>query len=172
MTRAPAVALLLALSFAAFAETDPNVHEIPRSGVSVTKPAHWTFDTSKPGVIVARSPAEKGTFALSLLGMPTPPPNAAHLLLEQILLGVKAKLEDFQIVEPVRVTTIAGRHAAEVTTTYLYPQGESTIRIRSRMVLVPREDGIVMINMTTPPDTDETTIQELASILESLKIAK
>lgn len=171
MRRAAAVALLLALSLTTFAADGPEVREIAGTGITLKTPAGWTFDVSKTGG-VARSPGANAVFALSLLNMSTPPPNAAPLLLEQILLGVKAKLEDFQIETPVRATTIAGRHAAEVTTNYLFPRGETTVRLHSRMVLVPREGGIVMINMTNQPESDEATVRELAGILESLTIGK
>ena len=173
MRRAPAVALFLALSLAAVAKDDPNIHEMPGTGITLTKPAGWKFEMKLSNVAIVEDPAKDGpVFVIAAHPMPTPPPDSAPDLLSYTVKSLIQQYPDFKIEKPVRATTVIGRHAADLTATYSHTIGKQTIRLRSRIVLIPREGGIVVINMTSPPDKFETAHVKLASILDSLTIGK
>ena len=168
-----AAALFLVLSFAAFAKDDPKVHEMPGAGITLTKPAGWKFEMKMSNVAVVEDPAKDGpVFVIASHAMPTPPPDSAPDLLNYTVKSLIQQYPDFKIEKPVRATTVIGRHAAELTATYSATIGKQTIHLRSRIVLIPREGGIVVVNMTTPPDKFETAHVKLASILDSLTIGK
>jgi hypothetical protein len=173
VTRATAVALLLlAFSFTAFAQDDPNVHEIPGTGISLKKPAAWRFEMTTPTLVLVQNPRSGAAFLLALQAMPTPPPDAAPELLAYTLKGFKQKHPDLVIEEPVHATTAAGRHAATTIVNYRFTKGSQTVHIRSRLILIPRDGGIALITTTSDYGSDESAGKEMTSILDSVKIAK
>ena len=173
LRRAPAVALFLVLSSAAVAADDRNVQEIPSAGVSLKKPDGWTFAMQAPSVAVVQDPAADGAiFVLASQAMPrTPPPDSAPDILSYTLKALQQQFADFTIEEPLHATTVAGRHAAEVTAIYSHTVGKQTIRVRSRILVVPREGGILVLTLTAPPDAGKASLEKLAGILESVKIS-
>jgi len=82
-------------------------------------------------VVVKNPDADGAVFVLAVQSMPMPPPNSAAELLAYTLEGAEHKLADFKIEEPVHATTVSGRHAAEVTSSFIHTKGKKSVPIRS-----------------------------------------
>jgi len=116
-----------------------------------------------PEPFAGLNPSVQITLRQGLKGAPTE-------LLTGAVATMRRGFSDLAMVQPVTSTTVSGLPAATVRVTYTLRTASQSVRVMSRLWLVPRGSLMFLIGMSgaqTGPDVCES---EFAEVLESIQI--
>lgn len=179
-----------------------NTYSSPTAGFSITKPTSWRFasleqvSAARESVRLKDKDLEKAIREqanvplLVILKYEEPYPDlnpnvqvhvrslgqlegkSATEVLSMTIPALKRVMSDFELVDPVKETTVSGMKAAYMKCKYKVSAGDKEFGVLSRMWLVPRGGFMFMISMDGPQEGPDVSEKEFAQILKSIKIEK
>jgi hypothetical protein len=187
--------LLIALSLwpvSAVAQ-DVDTFTSTTAGVTVKKPAGWTFDfdgrktpdvsaedlqaiDDKPGRLSLVQLSKEGAFDNFGISLLSRPPHAAgaspEQVVEYLVLPALQKGRPELKVEALRPVEVSGHPAAEYVATDRIRSPAGTMPVRLRAILVPRGKFFFLIDMMAPMAGYDESSKDFVRILESIVITK